>query len=315
MINCSNNIWLKKGDGPSIQIVDAQKRLKANGFYLNLPDDGKFGPKMAEATRGAQKKLGLEQDEIIGPKTCKALNENPKCPDNNLRWGCVGKNVETLQNYININKFASLKVDGEFGDATKAGVMTMQKIIGAYVDGKVGDETRAKMAAYKPTTTPTPTTGLVELGIKEIDRQDTAYTCGVSVLRTIFLYYGLNILEKVLASWAKTTSDNGTTVANMVNTVAIVNNQYKTKFKAWSETFESWTKIRGYIAKGIPVALRIQSFLRTNGEHYVTLYGIDIETGYALLADPSYGKRSIKLTDLRERIRKVSSNSIIPVEN
>jgi predicted double-glycine peptidase len=306
MINCSN-IWLKRGS-TGIQVVEAQKRLKANGFYLNYSDDGIFGPKMGEATVGFQRKFKLDDDEIIGPKTCKVLNENPQCPDNNLKWGCVGKNVETLQNYMNVNKFGSLKVDGEFMDATKAAVMTMQKAIGAYIDGIVGNETRTKMAK------PISTTGVVELKITEIDRQDTDHTCGPSTLRTIFLYYGLNILESLLATWAKTTSTNGTTVENMVKTVSIVNSQYKKAFKSHSEGFETWTKIRNYIAKGTPIALRIQSFIRPNGgEHYVTLYAIDIETGYALLADPSYGKRSIKLTELRERIRKVSSNSIIPV--
>lgn len=308
MINCSN-IWLKRGS-QGIQVVEAQKRLKANGFYLNLPYDGIFGPKMGEATIACQKKNKLIPDEIIGEKTCTFLNTNPKCPDNNLRWGCVGENVKTLQNYINDNEFGSLKVDGEFGDATKASVMTMQNVIGAYIDGIVGNETRTKMVSYKPKTT-----GLVTLESYVEDRQDLAYTCGPSSLKMAFSVYGLNINEIWLAGKAGSTSTNGTTVANMVNVVSIVNSAYNTKFKAWSETFDSWTKLRDYLVKNIPVVLRIKSFLNPNGEHYVMLRGIDIDTDYALLADPSYGKRTVKLADLKTRIKAVSSNSIIPISS
>jgi predicted double-glycine peptidase len=168
------------------------------------------------------------------------------------------------------------------------------------------------------TTTTTETTTTAETSLITIsytaDRQDNAYQCGPSSMKMALSHYGLIMDESWLATKMGTNSTSGTSVANMVAVISSVNSAYGTKLTAKSETFSSWETLRGYLAKGYPVILRVQSWLNPNGgEHYVMMYGLDIDNGKAYLGDPSYGKRTVTLTDLRERIRKVSSASIIVV--
>lgn len=163
------------------------------------------------------------------------------------------------------------------------------------------------------TTNTTSETSLITINYTA-DRQDNGYQCGPSSMRMALSHYGLDVGESWLATKMGTNSTSGTSVANMVNVISTVNSTYETKLTAKSETFSSWATLRAYLAKGYPIILRVQSWLNPNGgEHYVLMYGLDIDNSKAYLGDPSYGKRTVTLTDLRERIRKVSSASIIVV--
>lgn len=304
MINCKD-IWIKEGSKDG-QVKNSQIRLQANGFYLNQPRDGRCGPVMAAAIGGAQKKYGLDQDKIIGPKTCTVLNTNPKCPDNNLRWGCVGNNVKVLQTFLNKYKFGSLVVDGEFLDATEVALKIFQKAVGIDPDGKCGPVTVGEIASYKPSIITQAWTRIQYTR----DSQDTNYTCGPSSLKMALSVYGLNYSEGTLATLVKAKPGVGTENSNLVNAV----NGLGKGLKAWNESFKSWETLRTYLSKGYPVILRIASYITPGGEHFVLLAGLNLSSGSVELGDPSNGGfRATTTADLLARIKKVGVPSVIVI--
>ncbi len=304
MINCKD-IWIKEGSKDG-QVKNSQIRLQANGFYLNQPRDGRCGPVMAAAIGGAQKKYGLDQDKIIGPKTCTVLNTNPKCPDNNLRWGCVGNNVKVLQTFLNKYKFGSLVVDGEFLDATEVALKIFQKAVGIDPDGKCGPVTVGEIASYKPSVVAQAWTRIIYIR----DSQDWNYTCGPSSLKMALSVYGLSYTETYLKGLVGAKEKIGTSNEGIVNAV----NNLGKGLKAWNESFKSWETLRGYLAKGWPVILRIASYWTEGNEHYVLLSGLNIKDGKVELGDPSNGGfRATTTADLLARIKKVGVPSVIVI--
>lgn len=139
--------------------------------------------------------------------------------------------------------------------------------------------------------------------------QTTSYTCGPSSLKMVFSNYGMNLTEMGLASYGDSNSEFGTTNAGMLNAVKDVNLKYGTKFIAWDSSFTSvgWTGLERYLANNEPVILHIKSFLDADSGHYVVLTGINFRSGLAQIADPSYGYRTISLSDLESRINWVVS--------
>ena len=72
-LNC-NNINLKKGSTGE-QVKEAQTLLKQLSYY-NVKLDGDYGDLTVTAVKAFQKKQGtLAVDGVIGPVTCKKLNE------------------------------------------------------------------------------------------------------------------------------------------------------------------------------------------------------------------------------------------------
>lgn len=246
--------------------------------------------------------------------TTTTATSSAECDDNAIKNGCQGDNVKTLQTWLNNNGFGTLTVDGDFGDLTETAVKKFQTAVGISSDGVVGPVTRAKMDTYT-------TTSMIKLSYTA-DRQNNNYQCGPSSWKMACSVFNITIDEDWLAKQIGTTSTNGTDVvvkddneniiAGMLYAPTVINPKYGTNLSAKSETFDSWEKLRGYLAKGNPIILRVKSW-KTSGEHYVMMYGLDIANEKAYLGDPSWGKHIVELTDLRERIRKVSSASIIVV--
>ena len=244
--------------------------------------------------------------------TTTTSTSSTSCPDNDLKKGCQGDNVVTLQKWLNdkgisgLSGVGLLATDGDYGDYTVTVVKYFQKLMGLSQDGEVGPVTKAKMDSYTPSET-----SLIQLSFT-LDSQDNAYQCGPSSTKMGMTVYGLILSESWLATQMKTNSTEGTTTENMANVVTPINSTYKTSLKGTNESFDTWAKLRGYLAKGWPVVLRVQSWIHPDGgEHYVFLYGLDLDKQYAYLGDPSYGKRAISTGDLLERIKKVTSKSVI----
>jgi len=143
------------------------------------------------------------------------------------------------------------------------------------------------------------------------DSQDTNYTCGPSSLKMALSVYGIYYDEMFLAKKVGAKSGIGTTNSGIINFVNSIG------LKAWEETFKNWTTLQGYLGKGWPVILRIASYSRPGGEHYVLLAGLNIKEGRVELGDPSSdqspGFRTTTTTDLLNRIKKVSSPSVIVI--
>jgi peptidoglycan hydrolase-like protein with peptidoglycan-binding domain len=166
---------LRRGaEGPAVR--DLQEQLNARG--ANLTVDGDFGRDTRNAVRAFQRENGLLSDGVVGNDTRAAFartasqpntgadgangtNDTPSTdgasgtsgvttPDvgtatATLRQGMEGPAVEQLQTRLNEVAGANLKVDGDFGPATRRAVEDFQSRAGIDSDGVAGPETRQAM--------------------------------------------------------------------------------------------------------------------------------------------------------------------------
>jgi hypothetical protein len=74
----------------------------------------------------------------------------PNITDDILEFGDSGEEVERLQAKLNklFPKYSNLKVDGDFGIATKKVVEEFQRRSGLEVDGRVGPVTKARLGGF-----------------------------------------------------------------------------------------------------------------------------------------------------------------------
>lgn len=113
-------IMKMRASGPDVKAF--QKFLNKT-FKCKLKEDGKFGPKMEEAVKGAQKIRKLKIDGIVGPKTIAALgalgsdNAEGAKEDKNAKGKGKGKDkaealkgqtkqIKTLQDHFSRTKRA-----------------------------------------------------------------------------------------------------------------------------------------------------------------------------------------------------------------
>ena len=126
--------------------------------YYNKTVDEKFGAGMLQAVKAFQKKNGLTADGVIGPATIKvlfsdsALDADDPIPEvdttdkpRTLKKGDSGEDVKAVQIRLTILGYYSKKLDGKFGDSTRAAVRTFQARNALTVDGKVGPRTLEKL--------------------------------------------------------------------------------------------------------------------------------------------------------------------------
>lgn len=266
-------------------------------------------------------KATLAVDGIPGPLTKQVIKrfqtEKKIVVDGDPGKQTQAEIIKVIQNDFNskgISKLAigtNLAVDGRDGPVTGKVIFYLQKVKGLTQDGIMYIVTLTALANYNTNTTST-NTGYVGVNYT-MDTQNTNYSCGNSAEKMLFSVYGLNVDEGWLMIVMGTKPNVGTPIENMELGVQAVNQKYSKSFKSSIETFQNWERLRDYIKAGNPPILRIKSFL-TSGEHYVLLAGIDISNNYAILGDSSHGgKRTVKLTDLRERIRQVNGASIFVV--
>lgn len=263
-----------------------------------LATDDRDGPVTQKVTRKFQDIKGIVIDGIPGPRT----------------WKEVIRDIQKMSNDKGISQLAlngnKLVEDGVDGPVTDKVILKLQELKGLKQDKILGVVTLTALAYYNSTgTNINNTTGWARV-IFTRDSQDTNYTCGPSSLKMALSVYGLSYNESTLAGLTGAKAKVGTSIEGIVNTV----NGLGKGLKAWNETFQSWERLQGYLAKGYPVMLRIASYITPGGEHYVLLCGINLSTGQAELGDPSNGGFRLTTTsDLRERIRKVSVPSVIVI--
>lgn len=134
-----------------------QTALKNQGYYTGSID-GKYGSGTTAAVKAFQKKKGLTQDGIAGPKTQEKLyaakeestTESPAEADEltasiTLRPGATGKAVKELQQKLKKLDFYTGSIDGKYGSGTSAAVTAFQKKNGLSADGVAGPKTIAKL--------------------------------------------------------------------------------------------------------------------------------------------------------------------------
>ena len=118
---------LRVGDQGSA-VSRVQTRLYALGYTPDAPD-GIYGGGTARAIRIFQYYSGLAQTGVADVATQEALfSADAKAPDNAiLTVGSSGEAVSRLQKRLRVLGFASIAVDGGYGESTKAGVETLQR--------------------------------------------------------------------------------------------------------------------------------------------------------------------------------------------
>ena len=117
---------LQAGDEGS-DVSRVQTRLVRMGYTTDAAD-GIYGGGTARSVRVFQYYNGLDQTGVADPATQALLfSERAKAPDNAmLTLGSSGDAVSRLQKRLRVLGFASIAVDGGFGNSTKAGVETLQ---------------------------------------------------------------------------------------------------------------------------------------------------------------------------------------------
>ena len=124
---------LRRGSsGP--EVTSLQQLLKARGFYADNAD-GYFGLTTEVAVTNFQGSVGLQADGIVGPATLQRLAK-PQAATPGTR---------DVQAALKQLGFYPLSVDGSFGMATKAALMSFQRSKGLNADGNVNAETLAAL--------------------------------------------------------------------------------------------------------------------------------------------------------------------------
>ena len=134
---------LKAGDeGTAVRRL--QTRLATLG-YTTDPADGAYSGGTARALRVFQYYSGVDQTGVADVATQNLLfAADAKAPDNAmLTMGSNGEDVSKLQKRLRVLGFASIAVDGGFGESTKAGVENLQ----AYMRELEGDALAASAEA------------------------------------------------------------------------------------------------------------------------------------------------------------------------
>lgn len=148
------------------QVRTLQSLLNAHGSDLDV--DGDFGNATHRAVVAFQSSHRLAADGIVGPRTAAALSgpttvgNTPAAPASPaapaagaitgtppLRWGSTGAAVSAVQTRLNALG-ASVGVDGDYGQLTKAAVERFQAANHLAVDGVVGPGTAARLNAASP---------------------------------------------------------------------------------------------------------------------------------------------------------------------
>jgi ABC-type bacteriocin/lantibiotic exporter with double-glycine peptidase domain len=113
-------------------------------------------------------------------------------------------------------------------------------------------------------------------------KQDTEYSCGPTVMRMIFQFYGKVFSEKKLIQRLKTNKDIGTRHKAMIDLACAEG------FHVYVNKESSFEEIRFFNNKNIPV---IVYYVEPDGddEHYAIV--VDIEEDQIVLNDPWNGER------------------------
>ena len=138
---------LKTGDTGSA-VRRLQTRLSGLGYTTDAPD-GVYSGGTARALRVFQYYSGIDPTGVADVATQRRLfSDDAAKPDNAmLSMGSSGEAVSKLQRRLRVLGFASIAVDGGYGESTKAGVETLQ----AYMRELEG-EAKAASTGEEPLT-------------------------------------------------------------------------------------------------------------------------------------------------------------------
>lgn len=116
-------------------------------------------------------------------------------------------------------------------------------------------------------------------------KQSTDYTCGPTVLRMIFAYYGIKRSEEELANRMKTNEREGT------KNEQLEDESRREGLFVYAKNGGTIEEVQKYVRKSVPV---IVNFIEEGGEgHYAVV--VDIGDKHLVLNDPYYEKQKTLL--------------------
>lgn len=250
---------------------------------------------------------------IKSGKTSKISLQAVKVPSSsgeNIKIGSLSKSEylslsSKIKNSITSTKSAPANVKSSIGTVGyKNLVYSYSKVLAFYKSNK-------RLPNFV-TVNPWPNTlGWTTFSGYSYHHQTTEYTCGPSSLKMALSHYNLAVSESWLANQAKSNYYTGTAQSGMIKAVKAVNAKYGTKFSMTTLKFTGWNSINSYLAKGVPVIIRIHSFLDTYGTHYVMVTGLNMQTGKVRLADSSYnGKGTFSVRDKGVKVHEVTMKAL-----
>jgi uncharacterized protein YpmS len=236
---------------------------------------------------------------------------NPSGTTENIIIGTITKSeivslAQTIKSTIDSTGIAPASIK------STAGTLGYENILYTFSRTLAFQATYNRLPNYI-TVNPWPITlGWVSLSHYTYHHQTTEYTCGPSALMMALSYYNF---AKVNESWlAKAASSNyytGTAQTGMIAAVNAVNAAYGTNFSLNMEKFTGWNVISSYLAQGIPVIVRVHSWIDSGGTHYVLITGINLQTGMVRLGDSSYnGKGTFSVTDVGVSVHEVTLSEL-----
>jgi peptidoglycan hydrolase-like protein with peptidoglycan-binding domain len=135
------------------EVRNLQNQLAAMGCYAG-PINGTFASLTQEGVIACQKRLNLEADGIVGPKTMAALYGEtlPEVSTNvavgsDLKRGSQGQEVVALQQRLADLGFYQSGIDGDFGRGTEAALISFQRLNGLADTGVYSAGDRAVISA------------------------------------------------------------------------------------------------------------------------------------------------------------------------
>lgn len=134
-----SSVTLRPGT-TSGQVMTLQQKLKALGYYSGSVN-GTYNSATKSAVKAFQKKHGLEQDGVAGPKTLRVLLDASAAKTETLRQGDTGSEVKSVQRKLQELNYYSGSIDGIYGEGTAAAVRAFQKKKGLTQDGVAGPAT------------------------------------------------------------------------------------------------------------------------------------------------------------------------------
>ena len=127
---------------PSGNVAALQVALRAVNTYSGAID-GSRGPMTKRAVRRFQRRKRLAVDGVPGPRTRRALGRRgrPRLGSRAMQRGNRGWDVAALQFGLRRRGFSVASIDGGFGPATEAAVLSLQRWRGLGADGIAGPAT------------------------------------------------------------------------------------------------------------------------------------------------------------------------------
>ena len=131
--------------------------------------------------------------------------------------------------------------------------------------------------------------------------QSYEWDCGAKALQAVIAYFGIEIREELLIKYAKTNSKDGTSIADMTNTLK----KFKLKFDARNMTIND---LKGYIDQKMPILILLQAWSEKkidyakafDHSHWVVAIGYD--RNRIIFEDPhAFDRTFLENKELEER--------------